>query len=85
MTVATQYGLGRLLASPSFARWLARSSRTTMSKSAYADQLTRIARSEPAIADDVLGLRDAILHAANENAPSRAAASGSDDQQSRQQ
>lgn len=53
----SQYGAGRLLASPRFARWLARAPRTQLSGPAYVDRLTRIARAEPAIAGDVISLQ----------------------------
>lgn len=59
--LAVQYGAGRLLASPRFARWLARAPRTSLSPSAYADRLTRIARADPGIATEALGFRDALL------------------------
>lgn len=51
---------GRLLASPRFARWLARAPRTQLSPIAYIDRLTRIARAEPAIAGDVLNLQQRL-------------------------
>jgi len=60
-TLALQYGAGRLLASPRFARWLARAPRTALSPVAYADRLTRIARADPGIASEALGFRDAVL------------------------
>lgn len=54
---------GRLLASPRFARWLARAPRTRLSGAAYLDRLTRIARAEPAIANDVLQLQQRLEQA----------------------
>lgn len=59
----TQYGAGRLLASPRFARWLARAPRTQLSPPAYIDRLSRIARAEPAIAGDVLQLQRRLQEA----------------------
>lgn len=59
-TIGAQYGLGRLLASPRFARWLARAPKSSLSPEAYIDRLSRIARSEPAIANDVLGLQQRL-------------------------
>jgi hypothetical protein len=56
-SLGAQYGLGRLLASPRFARWVARAPKTQLSEPAYLDRLTRIARAEPVIANDVLGLQ----------------------------
>lgn len=74
-TLVTQYGAGRLLASPRFARWLARPPRQTTPEAmrAYTDRLTRIARSEPAIASDVLSLQSRLADAFGA-APARLAA-----------
>lgn len=77
-TLGTQYLLGRLLASPRFARWLARSSKTSLSKEAYVDRLSRIAKAEPAIAADVLSLQQRLTEAFS-SAPTRAAASDEQD------
>lgn len=55
--VVGQGTLGRLLASPRFARWLARAPSTTLSSPAYIDRLSRIAAAEPAIAGDVRALQ----------------------------
>lgn len=66
-TLSGQLGMGRLLASPRFARWLARAPRTSLGSAAYIDRLSRIARAEPAIANDVLQLQSrltAMLHEA---------------------
>lgn len=60
-TVAGQYGLGRLLASPRFARWLARAPKSSLSPEAYIDRLSRIARAEPAIASDLLQLQNRLM------------------------
>lgn len=74
-TVATQYGLGRLLASPRFARWLARAPRTQLAPHAYLDRLSRIARAEPAIANEVLQLQQRLESAfAGSSMPTRLAA-----------
>ncbi|WP_380778084.1 hypothetical protein [Sphingomonas sp. R86520] len=56
------YGAGRLLASPRFARWLARPPRvpTPAASQAWAERLTRIAKAEPAIAQDVLGIQSGL-------------------------
>lgn len=62
-TVAAQYGLGRLIASPRFARWLARAPRTQLAPVAYVDRLSRIARAEPAIANEVLQLQQRLTDA----------------------
>lgn len=58
--LAAQLVGGRLLASPRFARWLARAPRTSLGSAAYLDRLSRIARAEPAIANDVLGLQQRL-------------------------
>jgi hypothetical protein len=73
-TVGAQYALGRLLASPRFARWLARAPKTSLSGHAYIDRLGRIAKAEPAIAADVLSLQQRLTEAFS-TAPMRAAAS----------
>jgi hypothetical protein len=72
-TLALQYGAGRLLASPRFARWLARAPRTQLSPQAYTERLSRIARAEPAIANEVLQLQQR-LSAAFTSSPTRLAA-----------
>lgn len=72
-TVGTQYLLGRLLASPRFARWLARAPKTALSREAYVDRLSRIAKAEPAIAGDVLSLQQRLTEAFSQ-APMKAAA-----------
>ena len=54
---------GHLLASPRFARWLARAPRTSLATPAYVDRLTRIARAEPAIANEVLQLQQRLTDA----------------------
>lgn len=77
-TVGAQYALGRLLASPRFARWLARAPRTSLSQSAYIDRLGRIAKAEPAIAADVLSLQQRLTEAFSQ-APMKAAASDTDE------
>lgn len=64
---------GRLIASPRFARWLARAPRTQLSTPAYIDRLGRIARAEPAIAGDVLSLQRQLMDAFS-GAPSKLAA-----------
>lgn len=72
-TVAGQFGLGRMLASPRFARWLARAPRTQLAPTAYIDRLSRIARAEPAIANEVLQLQQ-HLERAFSSSPTRLAA-----------
>lgn len=62
-TLGAQYGVGRLLASPRVARWVARGATTSLSREAYADRLSRIARAEPAIANEVLSLQQRLTDA----------------------
>lgn len=71
--LAGQYGMGRLLASPKFARWLARAPRTALAPQAYVERLSRIAKAEPAIANDVLALQQRLTDAFS-SAPTRLAA-----------
>lgn len=54
--VGSQYAVGRLLASPRYARWLARAPKAK-NPQAYVRKLSSIAKSEPAIAGDVLALQ----------------------------
>jgi hypothetical protein len=77
-TLGTQYALGRLLASPRFARWLARSAKTSLSREAYLDRLGRIAKAEPAIAADILSLQQRLAETFG-TAPMKAAASDEQD------
>lgn len=74
-----QYGVGRLLASPRFARWVAQSPRQAAGAPALAhvNRLTAIARAEPAIANEVLHLQQRLASAFFE-APTRAAADKQD-------
>lgn len=69
---------GRLLASPRFARWLARTPQRG-NPEVHIERLGRIARAEPAIANEVFGLQQA-LRAVNDNAGRVGAAAASPDQ-----
>lgn len=69
---------GRLLASPRFARWLARAPRSSLSPPAYIDRLSRIARAEPAIAGDIIDLQRRLTEAYA--SPARLAADEGDQQ-----
>lgn len=62
-TVSAQYSLGKLLASPRFARWLAKAPKkpNPAAELAHVRRLSAIARAEPSIANDVTGLQDAIV------------------------
>jgi hypothetical protein len=68
---AGQFLLGRALASPTFARWLARTPK--LDRQAAIDGLAVVARRDPAIAQDALGLQRYLQQALN-SAPTRAAA-----------
>lgn len=76
-TVGGQYAIGRALASPRVARWLAKVPKkpNAAAERAHIKRLGAIAKSEPAIANELTGLQDMLLQAANDNL-SRAAASG---------
>jgi hypothetical protein len=80
--LAGQYAAGRLLASPRFARWIARmpANPNPTQGRAYIGRLARIARAEPAIANDVFDLQRRLVEAFAQS-PSRAAASGQEEQQ----
>lgn len=69
LSIALPYAGGKLLANPTFARWLARAPKTALSNASYMERLGRIARSEPAIASEVLGfqrrLNDALASSSN--------------------
>lgn len=83
-SAAAQLIGGRLLASPRFARWLARSNQTSLSPTSYVERLSRIARAEPAIANDVLNLQSRLTDALSQ-APARAAANEPGNEPSRVQ
>lgn len=72
----SQYGAGRLLASPRFARWLARAPRaaTPAQQAVQLDRLARIARTEPAITNEVLELQARLRSAFGGPEPSGTAA-----------
>lgn len=61
--VGAQYGLGRMLASPRFARWLAKVPKTSAGQMGYTKQLAKIAKAEPAIASDILSLQQRLTEA----------------------
>lgn len=64
-SVATQFGLGRLLASPKFARWLAKLPKQPNEARAIAHirGLEKIAAADAAIAADLMGLQRQLLGA----------------------
>lgn len=61
-----QYGAGKLLSNPAFARWLARAPKTGAPKP-YINRLGQIAKAQPAIAGDVKALQELIIKGANDN------------------
>jgi len=73
-SLAGQYSLGRLLASPRFARWLAQAPTAREPQASYIQRLGQIARAEPAIAPDIFGLQKALSDAFTGGVPLRAAA-----------
>lgn len=72
-TIVGQYGAGRLLASPKFARWLAKAPSNARAGPAYVMSLSKIARAEPAIANEVMQLQHRLAEAFS-SAPTRLAA-----------
>ncbi len=71
-TLAVQYGAGRLLSSPGFARWLARAPNANPRN--HVQALGVLASRNPAIAQELTGLQARLTEAIT-RAPSRAAAS----------
>lgn len=61
----------RSLMSPDLSRWLAGAARVSTPSAIrrHIDRLTLVARSNPAIAQEVTGLRQALLNAVNDNIP----------------
>lgn len=78
----SQYGAGKLLASPRFARWLVAAGRTT-NPVAHINRLGSIAAKEGAIATEITGLRQALLRSVNDNAVTMPAAAESQGNESR--
>lgn len=72
---ASQFGIGKLLASPRFARWLASSPKKPPGPAtlAHINRLTAIATAEPVIANEVLRLQERLASAFT-NSPQRIAA-----------
>lgn len=66
--LAAQYGLGRLLASPGFARWLSRVRKNPQAAQRHVEGLSRIAAAESAIAADALGLQRQLAAAFDQGA-----------------
>lgn len=72
----------RALMSPDMSRWLAGAARarTPAAIRQHIERLAVIERSNPAIAQEITGLRQALLSAVNDNVPLQAAASGNEGQ-----
>ncbi|GEM_PF-2206668 len=60
VALASQFGAGKLLASPSFARWLAKMPSNPGLIERHVSALSRIAANDNAIAQDVIGLKSAL-------------------------
>lgn len=75
-----QFGVGKLLASPSFARWLASSAKkpNPAAQLAHINRLTKIAAANPVIANDVLALQERLAQAFTGPQPIAAQGAGSD-------
>lgn len=87
VAVAGSYGAGRFLASPAGAGWLSRATRAR-TPSAIRDaitQLGRVASRDPAIAQEALGLQQALRRAMNDNVPATGRAVASPDEGPEQQ
>lgn len=67
--LAAQYGAGRLLASPAFVRWLARTPRAPGALKGHVARLSAVAEANPAIAGEIAGVQRTLMQAANNNAP----------------
>ena len=83
-SMVSQYGAGKLLASPGFARWLVGASKTT-NPVAHINRLSSIAAKESPIAAELSGLKQALLSAVNDNPATTRAAASDPDQNNRQQ
>lgn len=94
---ATSYGAARLMTNPKFVRWATGYSKmlrgaakagaepSEAAKQTQVRLLDKLAASEPALAQDILPLKDAILNAANDNVARPLAASTGDKEQQAQQ
>lgn len=83
VATAAQYVSGRLLASPRIARFLARPPKTEAQVRPWIDRLERIARAEPVIASEALGLQQQLIRAFGESTPARIAAEERGDERGR--
>lgn len=78
---ALQYGGGKLLASPRFAKWMAALGRkpNPSAQLAHVKQLEGIARAEPTIANDIFALQDRLASAFAQPSALRSAAEEGDE------
>ncbi len=75
-----QYLTGRLMASPRFARLLAKSAKLPpeVANRTFGEQLGVLAKNEPLIANDIRSVQQFLAEAAKQS-PTRAAAEGQDE------
>lgn len=73
VALGSQYMTGRLMASPAFARWLARAPKNPQANTRHIDELGKIAAREPLIAGDAKALQSFLTEAIAQS-PTRAAA-----------
>lgn len=74
--IAGQFGAGKLLGSPKFAKWLVGLGKkpNLQALRAHSKRLSVVARAEPAIASDILGLQQRLLETFTGSTPARLAA-----------
>lgn len=77
-TALSQVGGGLLLASPGFARWMAKAPASPAGMKAHLARLSTVASQNPALADDIARFQQAMMGAANENVGSMSRAAASD-------
>lgn len=71
---------GKLMASPKFVRWLARTPKDPRGLNVHVARLSVIAEANPAIRNDVLGLQQAIVNSLDQAAPTAGRLAASPDQ-----
>lgn len=79
--VLVQRPLGKLLASPVFARWLVNAPARSEQMAAHVSKLDKMAAKNPAIANELSAVERWLLSGANDNAPTTAAASDNENGQ----
>jgi hypothetical protein len=75
MAIIAQFGAGKLLGSPRFARWLASYAKkpNPVAALSHINGLAKVARAEPALANEIFGLQQRLAEAFS-SVPARAAA-----------